>query len=34
MQTNMRLPSVQVYDAYNAAYDWMKDVEAKVTTGA
>lgn len=31
MQTNMRLPSVQVYDAYNEAYDWMAEVEAKLT---
>ena len=28
MQTNMRLPSIKVYDAYNEAYDWMKEKEA------
>jgi len=34
MQTNMRLPAVQVYDAYNEAYDWMVEVEAEYTTTA
>ncbi|UCH47319.1 MAG: hypothetical protein JSU95_14700 [Betaproteobacteria bacterium] len=34
MQTNMHLPSVQVYDAYNEAYDWMVEIEAKVTANA
>jgi EAL and modified HD-GYP domain-containing signal transduction protein len=33
MQTNMRLPAVQVYDAYNEAYDWMGATEAEWTTG-
>lgn len=31
MQTNLRLPAVQVYDAYNEAYDWMGDIEAQYT---
>ncbi len=30
MQTNMRLPSIKVYDAYNEAYDWMRETEAKL----
>ena len=34
MQTNMRLPSVHVYEAYNEAYDWMVDVEKKITSSA
>lgn len=34
MQTNMRLPSVQVYDAYNEAYDWMKEKEAGLVLSA
>jgi EAL and modified HD-GYP domain-containing signal transduction protein len=34
MQTNMRLPAVQVYDAYNEAYDWTVEIEAQSTTGA
>jgi c-di-GMP phosphodiesterase len=29
MQTNLHLPSLQVYEAYNAAYDWMKAIEAQ-----
>lgn len=29
MQTNLHLPSLQVYDAYNDAYDWMKAIEAE-----
>jgi EAL and modified HD-GYP domain-containing signal transduction protein len=33
MQTNMHLPAVQVYDAYNEAYDWMIEVESQSTTG-
>ena len=28
MQTNLHLPSVQVYEAYNDAYDWMKALDA------
>ncbi len=31
MQTNLRLPSAQVYEAYNEAYDWMKMIEAQRT---
>ena len=31
MQTNLRLPAVQVYDAYNEAYDWMGEIEAQYT---
>lgn len=31
MQTNMHLPSVQVYDAYNEAYDWMAETETRLT---
>lgn len=34
MQTNMHLPAVQVYDAYNEAYDWMVEVEAQSTAMA
>jgi EAL and modified HD-GYP domain-containing signal transduction protein len=34
MQTNMHLPSIQVYDAYNEAYDWMKETEEKLTANA
>ena len=34
MQTNMRLPAVQVYDAYNEAYDWMGEIEGKWTNAA
>lgn len=33
MQTNMHLPAVQVYDAYNEAYDWMVEIESQSTTG-
>ncbi len=29
MQTNLHLPSFQVYQAYNEAYDWTKALEAK-----
>ena len=29
MQTNLRLPSLQVYEAYNDAYDWMKAIDAQ-----
>ena len=29
MQTNLHLPSAQVYEAYNEAYDWMKALEAE-----
>jgi EAL and modified HD-GYP domain-containing signal transduction protein len=29
MQTNLRLPSMQVYEAYNEAYDWMTEIEAQ-----
>jgi c-di-GMP-related signal transduction protein len=28
MQTNLHLPSAQVYEAYNDAYDWTKALEA------
>ena len=31
MQTNMRLPAAQVYDAYNEAYDWMTRVASMST---
>lgn len=34
MQTNLRLPSAQVYNAYNEAYDWMKEVEEQHTPAA
>ena len=34
MQTNMHLPAVQVYDAYNEAYDWMVEVESQSTAMA
>lgn len=34
MQTNMRLPSIRVYDAYNEAYDWMRETEAKLIAKA
>jgi len=27
MQTNLHLPAVHVYEAYNEAYDWMTEVE-------
>lgn len=29
MQTNLHLPSLQVYEAYNDAYDWMKAIDAQ-----
>jgi EAL and modified HD-GYP domain-containing signal transduction protein len=29
MQTNLHLPSLQVYEAYNKAYDWMTQIEAQ-----
>ena len=34
METNMRLPSAKVYDAYNEAYDWVADAEIRLTTPA
>ncbi|NIO41167.1 MAG: HDOD domain-containing protein [Burkholderiales bacterium] len=34
MQTNMRLPSARVYEAYNEAYDWMLETEKKLTSTA
>jgi len=30
----MHLPAVQVYDAYNEAYDWMVEVESQSTAMA
>jgi len=32
MQTNLHLPSVQVYEAYNEAYDWMTEIEKQYTS--
>jgi EAL and modified HD-GYP domain-containing signal transduction protein len=29
MQTNLHLPSMEVYEAYNEAYDWMKAIDAQ-----
>jgi EAL and modified HD-GYP domain-containing signal transduction protein len=34
MQTNLHLPSMQVYEAYNKAYDWMTTIDAQRTAVA
>lgn len=33
MQTNLHLPSFQVYEAYNEAYDWVGEIESQYVTG-